>query len=108
MKPKKSNNQKEITNEKIEEENLVETQSADKNEGQKDESEESDKDFAEVEDNVLKAIKEIEGDDGAAWDTITESCEKQGLDKNTIEEALTSLMDKGLIYEPVLGTIKTT
>jgi predicted transcriptional regulator len=39
---------------------------------------------------------------------ITGKCEKAGLDKDTIEEALNSLMDKGLIYEPVLGTIKTT
>jgi len=30
------------------------------------------------------------------------------LDENTIEEMLTSLMDKGFIFEPVLGTIKTT
>jgi len=53
-------------------------------------------------------IGEIEGKDGASWDAITEKCEKAGLDKDSIEEALTSLMDKGLIYEPVLGTIKTT
>ena len=34
--------------------------------------------------------------------------EEAGIEKDAIEEALTSLMDKGLIYEPVLGTIKTT
>ena len=105
IKPKTPKDQKEITTENTtEEETSTDTETNDET----NESEEADKDFAEIEDNVLKTIKEIEGDDGAAWDTITENCEKQGLDKNTIEEALTSLMDKGLIYEPVLGTIKTT
>lgn len=69
----------------------------------------ADKDeFEEIENTVLEVIKEIEGEDGASWDSITKKCEKTGLDKDSIEEALTSLMDKGLIYEPVLGTIKTT
>lgn len=71
-------------------------------------NEESDSKFVEIEDTVLEIIKKIEGDDGAPWDTITENCEKAGLNKDSVEEALTSLMDKGLIYEPVLGTIKTT
>ncbi len=100
VKPKKSETQKEIKTD----EKTVET----KDDEQKKEDDESEKKFAEIEEKVLNTIKEKEGDDGAAWDTITENCEKQGLDKDTIEEALTSLMDKGLIYEPVLGTIKTT
>ena len=104
MKPKKSKKQKEITKEETSEPDTKEPNAEEKTE----EDEEPDKDFAEIEENVLKTIKETEGDDGAAWDTITENCEKQGIDKDTIEEALTSLMDKGLIYEPVLGTIKTT
>jgi len=57
---------------------------------------------------VLETIKGLEGDDGAPWDSIVESCKDKGLDENTIEEALTSLMDKGFIFEPMLGTIKTT
>jgi RPA family protein len=70
--------------------------------------EKDEEESTETENTVLEIIKNLEGDDGAAWDTITEKCEKKGLDKDTVEEALTSLMDKGLIYEPVLGTIKTT
>ncbi|HDQ16269.1 MAG TPA: hypothetical protein ENN45_04350 [Bacteroidetes bacterium] len=70
--------------------------------------EETDKNFVELENTVLKIIRDIEGDDGASWDEITEKCEKASLEKDSIEEALMSLMDKGLIYEPVLGTIKTT
>ena len=65
-------------------------------------------DFKEIENNVLKIIKELEGEEGALWDEITKKCEKTGLDKDTVEEAITSLMDKGMIYEPILGTIKST
>ena len=57
---------------------------------------------------VLDTIKELEGTEGAPWDYIVERCKKQGLDENAIEEALTSLMDKGFIFEPVLGTLKST
>ena len=62
----------------------------------------------DVEHAVLVTIKEIEGENGAAWDDIVKRCEKTGLDEAAVEEALTSLMDKGFIFEPVLGTIKTT
>lgn len=57
---------------------------------------------------VLDTIKELEGEDGAPWDSIVERAKTKGLDENAIEEALNSLMDKGFIYEPMLGTIKTT
>jgi len=70
--------------------------------------EEKKDDSEEIENSVLKIIKDIEGDEGALWDSITDKCKKTGLNKDSIEEALTSLMDKGLIYEPILGTIKTT
>ena len=72
------------------------------------ETEKEEEGSEEIEKTVLETIKKLEGDDGAPWDSITEKCEKTGLDKDSIEEALSSLMDKGLIYEPVLGTIKTT
>jgi uncharacterized protein len=62
----------------------------------------------EAEKIVMEAIKAHEGDDGVSWDVITKTCEKKGIDDARTDEALNSLMDKGLIYEPVLGTIKTT
>jgi len=72
-------------------------------------SEEADEEEPEdTENTILEIIKEIEGKDGASWDAITKKCEKAGLNRDSIEEALNSLIDKGLIYEPVLGTIKTT
>jgi hypothetical protein len=57
---------------------------------------------------VLKIIKNLESNEGAPWDAIVEECKKQGLSETAVEEALTALMDKGFIFEPVLGTIKTT
>jgi len=92
----------EVQSEKVVNVNKIENEPETKS----DESET--KAFEEIENTVLKLIKEIEGDDGAPWDSITEKCEKEGLDKDSVEEALTSLMDKGLIYEPILGTIKIT
>jgi RPA family protein len=74
----------------------------------KEEPVEEEDDFADIENTVLETIKKIEGENGAPWDVITEKCKKVGVDKDSIEEALNSLMDKGLIFEPVLGTIKTT
>jgi hypothetical protein len=68
----------------------------------------ADADSEEVEQSVLKVISGLEGDNGAAWDEIMKKCKKAGLAEDQIEEALTSLMDKGMIYEPILGTIKTT
>ena len=65
-------------------------------------------DFEKIENTVFNVIKDIENDDGASWDSITKKCEKAGIDRESIEEALNSLMDKGLIYEPVLSFIKTT
>ncbi|UCE73603.1 MAG: glycerol dehydrogenase [Methanomassiliicoccales archaeon] len=43
---------------------------------------------------------------GASWEEIVEKAEKKGMNKMQIEEATNSLLDKGLIYEPVLGRIK--
>lgn len=94
--------EKEDKLEKLEEEVVIEKTE------EKEEEKDKEDDSIETENTVLDIIKEIEGDDGASWDEITEKCEKASLDKDSVEEALTSLMDKGLIYEPVLGTIKTT
>jgi len=78
------------------------TSQNDKPEQKEDES------FRQIEDTVLEIIKEIEAEDGASWDDISDKCQKAGIQKDMVEEALNSLMDKGLIYEPMLGTIKKT
>lgn len=73
---------------------------------EKEEEKSEEKD--EMENTVLEVIKEIEGDKGAQWDAIVERCGELGIDKDTVEEIISSLLDKGLVYEPVLGVIKTT
>ena len=85
------------------EEEVVESDKEEKssNEGSVD-------DFEEIENTVFEIIKKHDSDDGVAWDLIMDKCKKAGLTEDSIEEALTSLMDKGFIFEPVLGTIKTT
>jgi len=104
VKDKKIVEETEEPDEEVEDKEQEETEAKET----KEETSEEDDKFAEIENSVLETIKKIEGDDGAAWDAITEKCEKAGLDKDSIEEALNSLMDKGMIYEPILGTIKTT
>jgi len=107
---KTSKKDKKISKEPVEglEEELIEEAPIEEIKVETKEDEEEKKDSEEIENNVLEIIKKLEGKDGASWDSITKKCEKTGLDKDSIEEALNSLMDKGLIYEPVLGTIKTT
>lgn len=62
----------------------------------------------DIEQLIMNTIKSIEGEDGAPWDIIVEKCKETGIDENSIEEALNSLMDKGFIFEPMLGILKTT
>ena len=89
-------------------ENVVEKKQETSTDQTKKEDTTEDTKSADTEKKVLDIIKEVEGEDGALWDAITDKCEKENINKELVEEALTSLMDKGLIYEPVLGTIKTT
>ena len=87
---------------------VVETPQEDQDIAKEQETTDESEEAEEIETTVLETIKELEGKDGAAWDAIIKRCEKKKLDTDAIEEALTSLMDKGFIFEPVLGTIKTT
>jgi RPA family protein len=43
---------------------------------------------------------------GAPWDEIVDETMKLGIDKQALEEITNSLLDKGMIYEPVLGKMK--
>lgn len=72
------------------------------------EEDDSSHETEEIEKIVFEIIREIEGNEGAQWDSIIERCGKKSINRDNVEEALTSLMDKGLIYEPVLGIIKIT
>jgi RPA family protein len=61
----------------------------------------------ESEELLLEIVGTLDTDvKGASWDDIVRAAEKKGLGRMQIEEATNSLLDKGLIYEPVLGRIK--
>ncbi len=60
------------------------------------------------EDRVLEVITSLDKDGkGAPWEGILEVAQKKGVSKDKLEEAINSLLDKGLIYEPILGRMKT-
>jgi len=61
----------------------------------------------ENEEILLEIVGTLDTDvKGASWDDIVRAAEKKGIGRMQIEEATNSLLDKGLIYEPVLGRIK--
>ena len=61
----------------------------------------------DVEDAVLALIAELDKDGkGAPWDAILAAAGKQGIRKEVLEEGVNELLDKGLVYEPVLGRMK--
>jgi uncharacterized protein len=57
---------------------------------------------------VLAAVAKLEGAKGARWDDVLTEAAVGGLTAEQVEEALNRLMDKGLIYEPTLGILKST
>jgi len=61
----------------------------------------------ELEERVLKIIDALDTNGkGALWDDIVERAEAEGIAHTQLEEITNSLLDKGLIYEPVLGRMK--
>lgn len=61
-----------------------------------------------VEKTVLEIIQQLAAKDekGAQWDLIVSLGEKAKVTEDQVEEALNSLMDKGVVYEPILGRLK--
>ena len=61
----------------------------------------------EAEEVVLALITDLDKDGkGAPWDAMLAAAEKKGIRKEALEEAVNDLLDKGLVYEPVLGRMK--
>ena len=61
----------------------------------------------DIEDAVLALVGELDRDGkGAPWDAMLAAAAKAGIRKEALEEAINELLDKGLIYEPVLGRMK--
>ncbi|MBI4416989.1 MAG: hypothetical protein HY557_08400 [Euryarchaeota archaeon] len=61
----------------------------------------------DVEDKVMALVGELDKDGkGAPWDALLAAAAKAGIAKEALEEAVNELLDKGLIYEPILGRMK--
>jgi len=57
---------------------------------------------------VLQLVKSLDKDGkGAKWDEIVAAAKKKKIDKDRLEEISTELLEKGDIYEPELGRMKT-
>lgn len=63
-----------------------------------------------VEAQVLEIVRSLAGEDdkGAQWDQIVTRGRSSNLSEDQVEEALNALMDKGTVYEPILGRLKLT
>ncbi len=61
-----------------------------------------------LDNSILASVQKLEGQKGARWDDILGACATAGVTAEDVEEALNRLMDKGLVYEPTLGILKTT
>ncbi|MCA1811969.1 MAG: hypothetical protein LC623_08165 [Halobacteriales archaeon] len=61
-----------------------------------------------LDNGVLANVQRLEGQKGARWDDILQASAVGGVTAEDVEEALNRLMDKGLVYEPTLGILKTT
>jgi RPA family protein len=56
---------------------------------------------------VFQVVKDLDkGPKGAAYDEIVERCAKRGVPREMFDEVVNALLDKGKIYEPVLGQLK--
>lgn len=65
------------------------------------------KEESDLDDYVAELIQKLDVDGkGADWETLLEASEKDGVQKDELEDAVNSLLDKGLAYEPVIGKLK--
>lgn len=60
------------------------------------------------EDLILGLCEKLDDGKGAPWEDIVAEAAKKNVKEAEVEECLNSLMDKGQIYEPVLGRLKKT
>ncbi|HYU06763.1 MAG TPA: hypothetical protein VEM77_06265 [Thermoplasmata archaeon] len=60
-----------------------------------------------AEEAVLAIVSDLDKDGkGAPWEGILAAASAKGVTKDSLEESINSLLDKGLIYEPILGRMK--
>jgi RPA family protein len=60
------------------------------------------------EDLVMALCEKLDDGKGAPWEDVVAEAAKKGIGESEVEECLNALMDKGQVYEPVLGRLKRT
>ena len=61
----------------------------------------------EIDEEILKVIEELDTEgNGVPWEEVTRGASKLKIDNEALDDAINRLLDKGAIYEPVLGLIK--
>ncbi len=66
-----------------------------------------DEEKEDKETDVLELIGSLDKNGkGASWEDILKGAKKAGIKKDELEEIANELLDKGLVYEPVLGRMK--
>jgi len=65
-------------------------------------------DNEEFENKILEIVTNLEKEDanGAAYDKIIDQTTALKLNRNLVEETINNMLEKAVIYEPVLGKIK--
>jgi RPA family protein len=58
--------------------------------------------------DIIATFKGKKYTHGVPWNELVEEATDKGIDKNAIEDLVNNLLDKGKIYEPMLGKIKCT
>ena len=68
---------------------------------------ESDEELTDEEEKLVKVIEEADPDSsGIDWDVLAKAAKKGGLKKQDFEGAIEGLLEKGIVYEPMLGRIR--
>ncbi len=73
-----------------------------------DASDASDEADVDAENLVFDLVEELDDGEGAPWEDIVAQGQDQGLTEESVEEAMNLLMDRGRVFEPVLGRLKAT
>ncbi|MGA1866091.1 MAG: hypothetical protein ACMUFK_01345 [Thermoplasmatota archaeon] len=60
----------------------------------------------EYENMVLDMINELDRGNGTRWDDLVDHVDRNRFSRDIVEEVVSVLLDKGLVYEPVLGYLK--
>ncbi len=71
-----------------------------------EEIEVEDEDDVDKEALVLSMIESLDSGKGAAWDEVVQKAKGQGIDREELDSIANSLLDKGFVYEPVLGRMR--